>query len=117
MGVDYYRILYLRVEYTKSDGSRESNDVVLEKSGRYFSSCYDEDSEDDYDRQLDNEMERVTKSYGEKDIYVNGEFKITSKSKITEYMDILKTKLGLTKELNKYNNLRIYKYVSCEERF
>jgi len=56
-------------------------------------------------------MSKTEKNYGKKIVYENNEWKITSKSSIDEYDKIAKKYVSAGGKI-----LKIYKYISCEER-
>jgi len=107
MGCDFYEILYLKIEYTDVDGFPQKTHEKLSTTRRYIFGTVDSDSEDAFDRQLQEEMERTEKSYGKKIIYENGQWKITSKDSINQYSRCIPQ--GAT-------NVTMTKYVICEER-
>lgn len=114
MGCDYYECLYLVIEWTTIDDPTNETHMhkeLLSKSSRWFYGTCDSDSEGDYDRQLDEEMSKTEKSYGKKTVYENDKWIITSKSSIDEYDKIAKKYVSAGGKI-----IRMYKYVSCEER-
>lgn len=117
MGFDYYVHLYIKIEYENQDGEIVYNVHELEREGRYFFDEYDSDSEDDNGRKLEEEFVGITNQYGNKVIYKDGKFQITSKSKIGYYKSIFHDEFGLIEPLTNYKNLYAYKYKECHERY
>ena len=106
MGCDYYECMYLAIEYNLN-GKVETDYKLLSKLEHWFSGTVDSDSEGDYDRKLEQEMNNIEKRYGKKIIYEDNKWLISSKDKIEEYKKYLP---------NNGQILKMYKYVSCEER-
>lgn len=102
MGCDYYIYENMRINYKDDDGDDRSEDIELSKQGRYFSSSYDSDSEDDYDRQLDKEIEFVMSSdkYKDKILFADGNWKITSQDKILYYKRLIDESINFTNILS-----------------
>lgn len=110
MGCDYYKCLYLCVEYMIKE-KKELMEILLEKNNGYFYGAYDSDSEDDYDRKNDEQMESIEKNYGVKIIFDQNSWKISSNNKIEEYKNHLKRSIPQESEI-----IKITKFIRCEIR-
>jgi len=112
MGCDFYEKLYLVIEYFTLEGKIVTEEELLSKTPHWFCGNCDSDSEDASDRALDQEMSRIEKSHGQKIVYDKDEWKITSSYKRDHYNNI-----SLKYMPEGSNILRIYKYISCEQRY
>lgn len=112
MGCDYYEILYLNVEYLDNLNKVQTVSTQLRKVGHFMYGNYDSDSEEDYDRKLDQQMDKTEKRYGTKILFENGGWVITNKDKQKEYMNFALKYVG--GQMDKIN--KIYKNVVCYER-
>lgn len=106
MGCDYYENILIKIVWTIEDKVHEKT-VHYDTQRGYLSM---EDSDEDFDVQLDKQMERI-EDISQKILFKNGEWQITSKDKISEYKDICDKKMPCNAKL-----VKVLKFSSCEER-
>jgi hypothetical protein len=82
MGADSYT--YKKMKVIMKDGN--SHIIILSKIGNYYSINYDSDSEDDYNRKVEEYEKDLMKMKNRKILYKDNEWLITSKSKREEYV-------------------------------
>ena len=91
MGVDYYIITTLKITYTND----EKDYIDLSKQGKFFwhEVSYDSDSEGDRERAFEEEKKLQEKELAshneEKLLFLDGEWHITSQSKIEDYKELI----------------------------
>ena len=109
MGVDYYESKWLVI--TEIDG--ESKEYIrISSEGGYFNFTYDSDEEDGYSKAKVKYFRELRKQASPpKILFQDGEWKITSKSKIEVYLLKLKEK-GIPIE----KVVKIVKTIDFEER-
>lgn len=92
MGVDYYIITTLKITYNND----EKDYIDLSKQGKYYfwhDIKYDSDSEGDRERAYEEEKKLQEKELAshneEKLLFLDGEWHITSQSKIEQYKELI----------------------------
>ncbi len=91
MGCDFYEVVYINATWKTGGG-----DVVLRgeeygRTSRYFAEPFDfdpdEDSDDELDKYEQRELDEIN-NRPDKILYVDGGWKIGSKTRIREYEDV-----------------------------
>lgn len=102
MGCDYYTYCCLKINH-KDD--KEPDIIQISKKGGYLYVTYDSDSEDDYDRQFDKEIESLMFQAKNKNkiLFENDEqtlWKISSPFKIKYYKKLIGNSVDFDKILS-----------------
>lgn len=98
MGVDYYIITTLKITYTND----ENDYIDLSKEGKFFwhEVSYDSDSEGARERAFEEEKKLQEKELAshneEKLLFVDGQWHITSQSKIEDYKELISERRAQT---------------------
>lgn len=102
MGCDFYEYIYIHVEWSIA-GKLDSGVKEFNMKRHYYYDCSDSDESYDLEDQIMDVVER-----GKKVLYKNGKWKISSTTRIKEYISICDEMIPEDAEL-----IGVDKYSSC----